>query len=61
MRLHLFQFAFLFITWGVNSFHASQAVVFDVHKYGAKADGKTDNSKVNMAWTEPLFWYVLIS
>lgn len=65
MRLHFFQFAFLFITWGVNSSHASQAVVFDVHKYGAKADGKTDNSKAfAAAWnaacasTRPSIVYV---
>lgn len=45
MRLHLVLLAVWFITWKVKSSHASQGVVFDVHKYGAKADGKTDNSK----------------
>ena len=67
MRLYLFVFAILFISCEVNSSTSSQRVVFNVNNYGAKADGKTDNSKV-MDWTESLwasvcfcflmFWFV---
>lgn len=52
MRLYLFVFAILFISCEVNSSTSSQRVVFNVNNYGAKADGKTDNSKAfAAAWT----------
>lgn len=52
MRLYLFVFAVLFMACEVNSSTSSQRIVFNVNTYGAKADGKTDNSKAfAAAWT----------
>lgn len=38
----------------------SGGATFDVMKHGAKADGKTDNTKVREAWKIKLSMHVLI-
>lgn len=55
--ISVFRFVcFMFLVAWITEVGAAGKIVFDVTKYGAVPDGKTDNSKVILAVSKYAIW-----